>query len=164
MIARMRLLVLLAATALIASMLPFMMAPVATNPGIISEGTVTFQGPPGLSYLEVEVADTPQEHSTGLMSREVLGSGEGMLFIFDGDSARSFWMKNTLIPLDMIFINSSMDIVSMQEDVQPCDASCSCQCPSYRSGFPAKYVVEANAGFAREHGLQPGQKVSLSLT
>lgn len=156
----MKLLALLIATALISFMLPFMMAPVATNPGIISEGTVTFQGLSGFSYLEVEVADTPQEHSTGLMNREILGPGEGMIFIFEGDSLRSFWMKNTLIPLDMIFINSSMDIVSIQSDVQPCETP---SCPSYRSGFPAKYVVEANAGFAREHGLQPGQKVSVSL-
>lgn len=151
------------AIALLAAAIPLMLAPVAREPGTAGSDTVTLSGLAGPVTLGVELAGTPEEHSRGLMGREYLAPDGGMLFIFDGDSLRSFWMKDTLIPLDMIFINSSLDIVHIEEDAPPCTASCSCQCPRYSSGQPARYVLEANAGFAREHGIKEGQEVSLGL-
>ena len=153
---------------LIALMVPILMAPLT---GDLNEGdaltlpgpTVTLSGPSGPVTLSVELAQTPGEHTTGLMHRENLSLDSGMLFIFGEDSPRSFWMRNTLIPLDMIFVNSSMDIVHVEEDAQPCTASCACNCPHYSSGQPAMYVLEANAGFAREHGIEPGQRISLNI-
>jgi uncharacterized membrane protein (UPF0127 family) len=160
----------LALALLLASAVAFMLAPAATEPGleggdalVLSGPAVAFSGSPRPVTLSVEVADEPQEHASGLMGRESLGPGRGMLFVFEEDSQRSFWMKDTLIPLDMIFMNSSLDIVHVEEDARPCTASCSCQCPRYGSGRPAMYVVEANSGFAREHGIAEGQKASISL-
>jgi uncharacterized membrane protein (UPF0127 family) len=149
--------------ALIIFMVSMMIAPVATEPVNYSQsvgGTVTLQGPSGPVSLGVELATTPEQHSQGLMDRESLPEGEGMLFIFGSDQPRSFWMKNTLIPLDMIFINSSLEIVSIIEDAQPCGPS---RCPLQNSGLPSMYVLEANAGFVQEHGLSPGQGVDISL-
>jgi uncharacterized membrane protein (UPF0127 family) len=152
---------------LLLAAVPFMMAPLAgelvMTGTLTGKDTVTLSGPSGPVTLGVELADTPEEQTRGLMGREELATDEGMLFIFDGDSTRSFWMKDTLIPLDIIFINSSLDIVHIELDAQPCTASCSCQCPRYSSGQPAMYVIEANAGFAREHGIEVGQRVSLNL-
>ena len=147
----------------IALSLSVVFAPITNEPRNYTEGIsgiVTFHGFSGPAELGVEIADTPEEHTQGLMNRESLADGEGMLFVFDSDSQRSFWMKNTLIPLDMIFVNSSLDIVSISEDSQPCVSD---PCPLYRSAMPAMYVVEANSGFAREHSLEPGQNIQISL-
>jgi uncharacterized membrane protein (UPF0127 family) len=136
------------------------MAPLTRDSNILSEGRVIFNTRSGPVSLNVEVADQPQEITTGLMFREFLGQDEGMLFIFEGDSPRSFWMKNTLIPLDMIFINSSLDIVHIVENAEPCKTP---SCQTYSSVQPAMYVVEANSGFVREHDIEPGQKISLNI-
>lgn len=154
---------LLLMAVLLAAFISLALVPSSRNPSINSEGSVTFHDSGGPLVLDVELADTPQEHATGLMNREFLSESEGMLFIFEGDSQRSFWMKNTLIPLDMIFINSSLDIVHIVDDARPCEASYSYGCPTYKSALPAKYVVEANSGFAENHGIEPGQRVSLNL-
>ncbi len=145
---------------LLVIVIPIMLAPVATEPGMAGADTVTFSGPSGPVTLGVELADTPEEHSRGLMGREHLAPDGGMLFVFDGNSPRSFWMKDTLIPLDMIFINSSLDIVHIEGGAQPCTTP---SCPRYSSGQPAIYVVEANSGFAREHGIGVGQKAQIIL-
>lgn len=153
--------IILATLALVIAFLALMFTvPSAHNFSVNREGLVTFLGLSGPAVLHVELADSPQEHSQGLMYREQLSPGEGMLFIFEGDSLRSFWMKNTLIPLDMIFINSSLGIVSVHKDVPPCATP---SCPTYGSGSPAMYVVEANAGFSSAFGIKPGQSVSISL-
>ena len=122
---------------------------------------VTFYPPSWPVVLSVEVADTPEEHILGLMNREHLPEGEGMLFVFGDESGRSFWMKDTLIPLDIMFVGSSMDILNIAEDAQPCVAD---PCPLYRSSGPAMYVVEANAGFAEQHGISAGQSIGISLS
>ncbi len=152
--------VLVAIAILIILIVVMSIAPLAGGPDIMTGNTVTFSGLSGPVTLKAEIADTPQEHSRGLMKREHLDSGSGMLFIFDGDSQRSFWMKDTLIPLDMIFINSSLDIVHIEVDAQPCKTP---SCPRYNSGQPAMYVVETNAGFVHEHGIVTGQKVGVHV-
>ena len=94
------------------------------------------------------------------MFRESLPENSGMLFIFPDSSPRSFWMKNTLIPLDMIWIDESKKIVGITENVQPCKAD---PCPSYPSGKPVKYVLEVNAGFAERKGIKENDSVEFDL-
>lgn len=100
--------------------------------------------------VKVELAQTPEEQQKGLMFREALGAKEGMLFIFDGNGPRSFWMKNTLIPLDMIFIAANKTVMNI-ETALPCDND---PCPTY-NGFGA-YVLEVQGGFAEQHNIIPG--------
>jgi uncharacterized membrane protein (UPF0127 family) len=143
---------------LLAIIIPTLMAPSTKDSNIVSEGQVVFNTLSGPVILNVEIADTSQEIMTGLMYREYLGQDEGMLFIFHDDSLRSFWMKNTLIPLDMIFINSSLDIVHIVEGAEPCKTP---SCPTYSSVLPAMYVVEANSGFSKRQEIKVGQRISL---
>lgn len=121
--------------------------------------SVTLEGADGQRVsLMVEIADDPQEHRTGLMHREDLTWDSGMLFVFEDEGVRSFWMKNTKIPLDIIFFNGGREFVSM-ETMQPCLED---PCPSYLSKGPAKYAVEVNAGFTMMH--QIDQEWTMSYT
>ena len=104
-------------------------------------------------YLEIEIADDETERMRGLMDRISLPDNAGMLFIFEDEEPRSFWMKNTFISLDIIFINSNKEIVSIQKYTQPKTTF------AVPSDKPAKYVLEVNAGFSDEHGLSPGDKL-----
>lgn len=104
----------------------------------------------------VEIADTDFERRRGLMWRTRMADNWGMLFIFDDESRRSFWMQNTYLGLDMLFIDSEGVIVSISEDARPLDTG-----PRYSSAGPARYVLEVNAGFARTHGIAAGQRVRL---
>ena len=106
----------------------------------------------------VELAETPDEVTIGLMHRESLDEDAGMLFIFEDEDFRYFWMKNTLIPLDMIFIDSTLTIVDIKKDVQPCEAD---PCPLYPSADIAMYVLEVNAGFSEKNGIGIGDKVEI---
>jgi len=120
--------------------------------------TVTFAGG-SLQKISVEIADTPEERAAGLMHREFLAEDMGMLFVFEEQKEQSFWMKNTLMPLDMIFVDENFEIVDVKENVQPCEAD---PCPSYHSNAPAKYVIEVNGGFAEKNVILVGQLVSFS--
>jgi uncharacterized membrane protein (UPF0127 family) len=90
------------------------------------------------------------------MYRESLGRNEGMLFVFEQSGFYPFWMKNTLIPLDIIWIDEDWRIVSIAESVPPCRAE---PCPTYPPAAQARYVVEVNAGFARRHGVARGDQL-----
>src|SRR4030042_5715465 len=87
--------------------------------------------------FNLEIARTAIEKQQGLMFRESLDSYSGMIFVYDKDTKPSFWMKNTLIPLDLIFINSDNIVVDVKEDFQPCRTT---ECPIYTAKQPAKYV------------------------
>jgi uncharacterized membrane protein (UPF0127 family) len=106
-----------------------------------------------------EIADDDRDRTIGLMNRSSLPEGAGMIFVFDDEKQRSFWMKNTLIPLDMIFISANGTIVDITT-MQPCK---SLFCESYRSKQPAKYVLEVNAGFAEKHSTKVGDFVNIKL-
>ncbi|TVQ27978.1 MAG: DUF192 domain-containing protein [Wenzhouxiangella sp.] len=106
----------------------------------------------------VEIADTDETRARGMMFRDELGENRGMLFIFSRDEPRSFWMRNTRIPLDIIYIDSQWQVVSIVHNARPCRAR---QCPSYPSTGPARYVLEVNAGHARRLGLQAGDSVTV---
>ncbi|MBW6459873.1 MAG: DUF192 domain-containing protein [Bacteroidales bacterium] len=106
--------------------------------------------------LDIEIADSEKERTQGLMYRHHLPENAGMFFIFDRDEPRSFWMKNTFISLDIIYIHSSGEIVSIQKYTQPGSIY------SVPSEKPAKYVLEVNAGFSDRYGINPGDIIEYS--
>ncbi|MBN2483304.1 MAG: DUF192 domain-containing protein [Candidatus Omnitrophica bacterium] len=107
--------------------------------------------------FEVEVADTPHTRQKGLMYRTTLEKNHGMLFIFSQSTPTGFWMKNTYIPLDMIWIDESTYIVAVKQNALPCTQD---PCPVMSPGQPARYVLEINSGLTAEYGIQIGDKVS----
>lgn len=110
----------------------------------------------------VEVPDDRGEFARGLMFRKHLPWNAGMLFTYGDEETRSFWMKNTLIPLDMVFFDSSSKIIDIKENVPPCrqEEGEEEQCPTYPSKGPAQYVLEVNAGFVREKGIKIGDELA----
>ncbi|MEK6882410.1 MAG: DUF192 domain-containing protein, partial [Nanoarchaeota archaeon] len=96
----------------------------------------------GGEKISIELADTPEEMNRGLMGRETLCDSCGMLFIFQEEDYFSFWMKNTLIPLDMVFINSNMTIIDVLH-ATPCEKE---PCQIYTPKEKAQYVLETNGG------------------
>ena len=110
-----------------------------------------------VARIFVEVPDDREEFARGLMFRKHLPWNSGMLFAFDDEEPRRFWMKNTLIPLDMIFVDSSSKIIDIKENVPPCKQE---ECPTYPSKEPAQYVLEVNAGFVQENGVKIGDRLA----
>lgn len=113
----------------------------------------------GDTKINLEIAITPAEQAKGLMYREHMDENSGMLFIFEKEEKHSFWMKNTLIPLDMIFLDSNKKIVDVMT-AEPCEKD---PCKSYMPKAEAKYVLEVNAGFAQKHDIQIGEEAELSI-
>ena len=107
----------------------------------------------------MEGADDPEERSQGRMFRESLAPDHGMLFLFPVDSPEvlSFWMKNTLIPLDIIFFDAQGKVLSWTT-MEPCEAD---PCQRYASGVPATYALEVNAGFVGEYGINEDWNIAL---
>lgn len=105
--------------------------------------------------INVEIADSPSEWQTGLMFRDSLEEGSGMLFVFPDSRVRSFWMKNTLIPLDIIFIDENSIIIDIQQ-TEPCKTD---PCPSYISNGRAMFALEIRKGFTDTHGIRVGDMV-----
>ena len=105
-------------------------------------------------------ADDDGERTLGLMFRTEMAEDRGMLFIFPDEAPRSFWMKNTRIPLDILYFDSQQNLVSMQQDVPPCRTE---RCPSYPSEGPARYVLELNAGMASRLNVQTGDHLDIQL-
>ena len=103
--------------------------------------------------MEVELARSPEEQARGLMFRERLAPGTGMLFLFEETTDRAFWMKNTLIPLDMLFIDAAGTVVGLVENAQPLTLS------PRGVGRPSREVLEVAGGFAAERGIRPGDRV-----
>ena len=122
------------------------------------ESKLFIQSENATTLVYVEIADEPHELNQGLMFRENLESNRGMFFVFDDERILSFWMKNTLIPLDMLFIGTDFRIVDIKENIPPCKED---PCPSYPSKKPAKYVLEVNAGFTLKNDIKIDDQVSL---
>jgi len=110
--------------------------------------------------LKTEIAATEQEKQEGLMFRESLPADQGMLFVFNQANLHSFWMKDTYLPLDIIWINNQHRVVHIEKAV-PCPEKDNC--PLYQSNTPAKYVLEANAGFIQANEIKIGDKVEIGL-
>ena len=106
-----------------------------------------------IKTLDIEIADNDYETQTGLMYRTKLGTNHGMLFIFPDEDFRSFYMKNTKIPLDIIYIDEAKIIVSIQKNAKPFDET------SLPSDTPAKYVLEVNGGLSDEWQLEVGDRI-----
>lgn len=134
-------------------------APPATScppdPGPVPDlprGVVRFPEAPGAPEVQVELAKTPTEHARGLMYRTELPEGTGMLFSWADERVRSFWMRNTCIPLDMLFLALDGTVLGVHEQVPVLnDRSRSIPCP-------AGHVLEVNAGWVRAHGVTPGMR------
>jgi len=154
--------ILLAAALLIALVwqaLPqFSSGPPDEVPVFKKEGTLTFlRDSSELVQIEIEVAETDAEQEQGLMHRRDMQELEGMLFIFERSEPRSFWMENTYISLDIIFVDEKNRIVNIQSNTTPMS-----RVPIV-SSTPAKYVVEVLAGFTRKYNIRIGDRIQFSV-
>lgn len=108
--------------------------------------------------IDIEIADDDIQTEKGLMYRRSMEEMQGMLFIFPDMEMRSFWMKNTYIPLDLIYLDDKKTIVHIHENAQPRSRA------SLPSIMPAKYVLEVNAGFSARHFIKVGDRISFIRT
>ena len=108
----------------------------------------------------VELAETEDKQALGLMFRDSMADDHGMLFLFPVESRRSFWMRNTRIPLDIFYFDADLRLVSVAAGAQPCRTP---QCPGYPSEGPAQYVLELNAGKAAELAVGRGDVLELHI-
>jgi uncharacterized membrane protein (UPF0127 family) len=106
--------------------------------------------------VTVEIADTPEARSHGLMYRNDLAADAGMLFIFPVASEQRFWMKNTPLPLDMVFIGSDHRIAGIVADTHPFSTA------PLGVSAPSQYVLEVHAGFCAKHGIAAGDRVEFA--
>jgi uncharacterized protein len=115
---------------------------------------VVVESPSGRSReVRVELARTPAEQERGLMFRQALGEREGMLFVFPASSVHAFWMKNTLIPLDMVFIDADGIVVGIVERAEPLTTT------ARTVGLPSRYVLEVSGGWCAAEGVRRGDRV-----
>ncbi|MEM6725861.1 MAG: DUF192 domain-containing protein, partial [Bacteroidota bacterium] len=114
------------------------------EPQFRKDGTLQFLGPDStaLTSIDIEIADSPRYIDQGLMYRKSMAPNQGMLFVMPVEKPQAFWMKNTFVPLDIIFVNAAFEVVSIQANTTPLSET------SLPSGKPAKYVVEVVAGFS----------------
>jgi len=107
----------------------------------------------GMHLIQAEVARTPEQRSTGLMFRTTMGTSEGMLFAFDEPGVQCFWMKNTLLPLSVAFVDDDGGVVNIENmKPQTLDSHCSKK--------PVRFVLEMNDGWFAKRGIKPGFKLS----
>jgi uncharacterized protein len=131
-------------------------APAPSRSDASAAPLVVLESPSGReSQVRVEVMRTPAELERGLMFRERLGADEGMLFVFSESDDRAFWMKNTLIPLDMIFISEGGAVVGLVANAEPLTTT------PRSVGAPSRYVLEVNGGWCAAHGVAAGDRVRL---
>ena len=107
--------------------------------------------------LDIDIAQTPEQLSNGLMGVTFLPPNSGMLFMFPEESTYSFWMKNTLIPLDIIWLSSDLEIVHIEHAI-PCTED---PCQTYTPDYPARYVLETNLNFTVENSISLGDSIRL---
>ena len=131
-----------------------MTGPVAAE---CAPGTVELRSPTGIARFHVEVATTAADHAKGLMFREKMAASSGMLFVFDPPKHARFWMKNTLIPLDMIFADSGGRVTVVQANAVPQDTT------PLDGGDGVAFVLEINGGLAKRLGIAPGAVMRHSL-
>lgn len=130
------------------------------EPSFTKEGELYFLNQDSedtLSRLSIEVADNEEERAQGLMYRSQMADSVGMLFIFEQAEPRSFWMKNTKIPLDIIYVGPDKEIVMIYKGVMPYSTQ---SVPSYKD---ARYVVEVNGGYTTEHNIKEGDHIDFEI-
>jgi uncharacterized membrane protein (UPF0127 family) len=128
-------------------------SPVGCN-GIAQEGLPTAKMQIGNRQFELEIASTDKARQRGLMYRPAMAEDHGMIFVFQQEEPLSFWMKNTLIPLDIIYMDSGGTVVSVKQ-MQPHDES------GVPSEKPARYAIELNQGMAAKAGVKKGDRLVL---
>jgi len=109
--------------------------------------------------FDIEIAADNDTRARGLMFRDEMAADHGMLFLFDDEQPRVFWMKNTHIPLDILYFDHEYKLVSVQQRVPPCRSN---PCAQYPSSGPAKYVLELNSGTADKLGVKPGDTLNVT--
>jgi hypothetical protein len=131
-----------------------------SGPASAPAATAPAAGPrvvlPSGAVVRVELAVTDAERAQGLMYRESLADGTGMLFLFDGLEVRPFWMKNCHFPLDIVHLTRDGTVVDVLAGVPPCAAD---PCPTYPPSAASDTVLELNAGVAAKSGLVRGAKL-----
>lgn len=122
---------------------------------VTPESELTFLDEAGqeITNLNISIADLPDERNQGLMDVRTMPQDVGMLFIFDGEAQRSFWMANTPLPLDIMYVGSDSVIVRIYQNTTPFSET------SLPSEAPAQFVVETNGGFSLTHGITEGMKI-----
>jgi len=115
---------------------------------------------PNDHLVVAEIADTPELEQRGYMFRTEVRPGEGMLFLFPAPDIHLFWMKNTLVPLDIIWMDDAKTVVHIQADTPPCKAD---PCPSYGPMRKASTVLEVRAGTAAAEGLKVGDRLRITI-
>ncbi|HEY8212104.1 MAG TPA: DUF192 domain-containing protein [Myxococcaceae bacterium] len=123
----------------------------------LPRGHVVLEGAFGKTAVDVEIAATPASTQRGMMWRRELQAGKGMLFVFDGESVHSFWMKNTLIPLDLIFIRADFTVAGVVENAQPRTLT------GRGVDRPSQYVLEVPGGWSSPAGIRAGTRVTFDL-
>lgn len=110
--------------------------------------------------IEAEIADTAERVARGYMFRRRVKKDEGMVFVFPEPEFHSFWMKNTLVPLDILWMDEAFTVVHVEMSVPPCRAD---PCPSYGPIRKVRYVLETRAGTARREGVKPGDVIHVAF-
>lgn len=132
-------------------------SPQSQKTGNENTANVTLLSPENQAlHIHAEIADEPDEQQRGLMFRDHLDPGRGMLFIFEQPRVLSFWMKNTLIPLDILFFDPSGNLISWKT-MEPCHSD---QCQMYQSEQEALTALEVPAGYVKEYGVGEGWKLN----
>jgi uncharacterized protein len=126
---------------------------VAASAGTCDLANVDLRSGDTRARFNVEVADTDSERAQGLMNREKLAASAGMLFVYETPRHASFWMKNTLIPLDMIFIDETGSVTQVQPMAKPLDLT------PIDGGKDVRFVLEINGGLAKRLGIKPGTQL-----
>lgn len=123
----------------------------------ISPAAELIAGNGNVVRLNLEIANTTEERAHGLMNRSSLAADAGMLFVFDDDRIRYFWMKDTLISLDMLFIDDNLTIIDIHENATPLSET------MIASSGPCRYVLEVNGGLCETYGVGVGDRVKLDF-
>ena len=123
----------------------------------VEAGSAADAGKPAAPVVKVEIADKNDDRMRGLMYRKAMDEDRGMIFVFDEKEDHTFWMKNTCIPLDMLFVDDDGTIVGIEENTTTLSEQ------TFSVGCESKYVVEVNAGWSRRHGVVAGQKIKMEL-
>lgn len=110
-------------------------------------------------YFTVEIADNMISQAQGLMNRASLDADKGMLFVFRTNGIHKFWMKNTLIPLDIVWLDDSQQVVFIEHNAKPCGTS---ECSAISPDKNSRYVLEINGGIAEKIGLHIGDAVTIN--
>ncbi len=137
---------------------------VAISKGYHENGDLKYQGNIVVKIKDkpfrMDIAKTSGERKLGLMYKESLDLNEGMIFIYTKEKKYSFWMKNTMIPLDIIWLNKNKNVVHISKNTQPCKQN---DCPSIKPNRRAIYVLEINANLSDKLGLSIGDSIEFDI-